>query len=428
MEATVWYRRAAEAGSRTAMLDLAHCLRKGIGTATNLFESAQWYLKAAEAGELSAAYPLAVCYENGDGVRRDRNAATKWFEVFASRFNECTDSSEKANLYGAQCWAVAFDYRTGYNIPKDVAEAIKWYRKAADAGDASAMYDLGLIFEKGDGVPQNYTHAYAWYCLCAAKGWASAATARDLLANLMTPSQIADSQREASAYAERKDTDPQTVPGGRKSGTRVTGAIGTGFFVSPDGFLLTAAHVVKNAKSITLETKQGTVSARVVQVDTANDAALLKAEGRFLCLAVTPSRNVKLGADVFTVGFPNIDIQGAAPKLTKGSINALSGIQDDPRAFQISVPVQPGNSGGPLLDATGNVIGVVVSQLDAVKTALITGSLPQGVNYAVKSAYVQPLLDAIPETSALPSPVKPRSFEDAVRAAETAVCIVLTYE
>jgi hypothetical protein len=81
-----------------------------------------------------------------------------------------------------------------------------------------------------------------------------------------------------------------------------------------------------------------------------------------------------------------------------------------------------------LLDATGNVIGVVVSQLDAVKTALITGSLPQGVNYAVKSAYVQPLLDAIPETSALPSPVKPRSFEDAVRAAETAVCIVLTYE
>jgi S1-C subfamily serine protease len=208
----------------------------------------------------------------------------------------------------------------------------------------------------------------------------------------------------------------------------VTGAIGTGFFVSPDGFLLTAAHVVKNAKSITLETKQGTVSARVVQVDTANDAALLKAEGRFLCLAVTPSRNVKLGADVFTVGFPNIDLQGAAPKLTKGSINALSGIQDDPRAFQISVPVQPGNSGGPLLDATGNVIGVVVSQLDAVKTALITGSLPQGVNYAVKSAYVQPLLDAIPETSALPSPVKPRSFEDAVRAAETAVCIVLTYE
>jgi S1-C subfamily serine protease len=83
----------------------------------------------------------------------------------------------------------------------------------------------------------------------------------------------------------------------------------------------------------------------VVQVDAANDLALLKAVGRFAPLPISPSRTAHLGSTVATVGFPNIGLQGFAPKLTKGEISSLFGVQDDPRYFQISLPVQPGKVG-----------------------------------------------------------------------------------
>ncbi len=100
--------------------------------------------------------------------------------------------------------------------------------------------------------------------------------------------------------------------------------------------------MVTDATQVRLVTSAGLISAKVVKVDAANDLALLKAEGRFAALPVAASRGVKLGGTVATVGFPNIGLQGFAPKLAKGEIASLSGAGDDARYFQISVPVQPG--------------------------------------------------------------------------------------
>jgi S1-C subfamily serine protease len=140
---------------------------------------------------------------------------------------------------------------------------------------------------------------------------------------------------------------------------------GTGFFVTDDGYLISNYHVVKDAAQVRLLTRTGTIPAKVVRVDMANDLALLKAEGKFMPLPLAPSGTVHLGNTVATIGFPNIDLQGFAPKLAKGEIAALSGVQDDPRYFQISVPLQPGNSGGALVDERGNVIGIVSAKLNA---------------------------------------------------------------
>ena len=153
-------------------------------------------------------------------------------------------------------------------------------------------------------------------------------------------------------------------------------------------------------------------------------------QGSFKALPLTLTSAAKLGDPVFTVGYPNVQIQGLSAKLTKGEINSLSGMQDDPRHFQMSVQVQPGNSGGPLVDMDGNVAGVIVMRLGDVATLQDTGSLPQNVNYAVKTAYVRPLLDLVPDCAErLPKPHSKsgRSFDDVAKEAEAATALVLVY-
>ena len=115
--------------------------------------------------------------------------------------------------------------------------------------------------------------------------------------------------------------------------------------------------------------------------------------------------------------------------IQKGEIASLSGIQDDPRHFQISVPVQPGNSGGALVDERGNVIGIVSAKLDAGAALAASGALPENVNYAVKSSLLLSFLESVPAVSAkLKAPVTAdRKFEDVVMSAQDAAVLVLVY-
>ena len=102
----------------------------------------------------------------------------------------------------------------------------------------------------------------------------------------------------------------------------------------------------------------------------------------------------RLGEGVEAFGFPHSDTLATAGNFTLGNITALSGLGDDSRYLQISAPVQAGNSGGPLLDGSGNLVGVVSAKLDAVRMAMNSGDLPQNVNFAVKSAILASFLDA----------------------------------
>ncbi len=158
--------------------------------------------------------------------------------------------------------------------------------------------------------------------------------------------------------------------------------------------------------------------------------ALLKVEGKFPALPVASSKAVKLGQTVFTIGFPNVRLQGVEPKLTKGEISSLTGIQDETDCFQISVPLQHGNSGGPLVDLQGNVVGITTAILNVEKTLKFTGSLPQNVNYAVKSSFVLDLIKTVPALAANlkePHSGVERKFEDVVEEVEAATVLVLVY-
>jgi len=417
-DAEKWYRQAADHGNARAMFFLGVIYEDGgVGDINTDFrkEAVKWYRQAADLGDAQAMRQLGTCYKFGKGVRYSESEAAAWYQKAA-------DLGDEEAMY-----QLGLAYVNGWGIKKDKKEAVRWYRQAADHGNGNAMCALGICYESGVNLPQSDVYAYMWFILAASKDALYGASLRDEVRKRLTPEQIAEAQKLATIYSEKKEKGSDVITNNITTKNIDPVAIGTGFFVTTNGYLLTAYYVVAKADSVKVNVNGKMLEAKVIQVDAANDVALLKVTGSFAALAVISNRGVKLGTDVFTVGFPNIVLQGTAPKLTKGNINALSGIQDDPRAFQVSVPIQPGNSGGPLLDPSGNVVGMVVSQLDVGKTALITGSLPQGVNYAIKSAYVQPLLEAIPETSSLAPTAKTRSFEDATKAAEPAVCIVLSY-
>ncbi len=302
--------------------------------------------------------------------------------------------------------------------------SLKWQ------GIAVAQYSLGIGYKRGEGVAKDYVQAYKCFNLSAAQGNEDASKVSDNLENsMMTRGQISEGQRLAREFKPRETP----VAGAGISGPEISAlrpeVSGTGFFISEDGYLVTNQHVVKDAGQVRLVTQHGLIAARVVKVDAANDLAILKAEGNFPALPVASSRGVKLGATAATVGFPNLGLQGFAPKLAKDEIASLAGAQDDPRHFQISAPIQPGNSGGALVDARGNVIGVVVAKLSQQAALATSGQLAENVNYAVKSSSLLSFLEALPAVTAkLKEPnTRERKFEDVVKEAQDATALVLVY-
>ncbi len=212
---------------------------------------------------------------------------------------------------------------------------------------------------------------------------------------------------EAQMYIERlvilTSNLPPVPPVYRPKETRKEKGFstGTGFFVTANGHIITNYHVIDGSDQLFVITKNGTkMRARYLKGDPSNDVAILKVDYASKPLPVLKENRLSVGDDVFTLGYPLIERQGQEQKVTFGHINALSGftskdrndINGDIRFIQIDVPVQPGNSGGPLLNDSGQVSGVVTATLDELSTMKDHGHLPQNVNYAVKSDYLVPLI------------------------------------
>jgi hypothetical protein len=355
----------------------------------------------------------------GEGVVKDEIEAVKW----------CRKAAEQNNTYAQNDLGLC--YADGRGVAKDEVEAMKWYRKAAEQNDAAGQANLGAFYGAGRGVAKDYVEAYKWRLLAAAQGDEFSKEAVPALERVMTREQIAEGQKLAREFKPRK-TLSQVDPASPSS-------TGTGFFITEDGFLVTNEHVVKEAARVRLVTSAGIIAAKVVKVDAANDLALLKAEGRFAALPVVASRAVRLGSTVATVGFPNVGLQGFAPKLARGEIAALSGAQDDARYFQISVGERdrPGRCHRRPADGSW-AHGFQNSRVLVVRSIWSAGRRPvrarrarspENVNYAVKSSFLLSFLESVPEVSAKlkEANTQERKFEDVVKSAEQAAVLVLVY-
>ncbi len=172
---------------------------------------------------------------------------------------------------------------------------------------------------------------------------------------------------------------------------------GTGWVLSSH-FIVTNQHVVGAADLVLLiRNDNRQLVADVVVRDPNNDLVLLKPREPDLLPPALPlaAAPANVGASVFTLGYPLLSVMGCEAKMTTGYVSARTGLQGDPRAYQISVPIQPGNSGGPVLNMNGEVIGIATATLDITNIYRQSGALPQNVNYAAKCEYVKVLRDTV---------------------------------
>jgi S1-C subfamily serine protease len=183
----------------------------------------------------------------------------------------------------------------------------------------------------------------------------------------------------------------------RKGENESKGGSGTGIIVSRAGHILTNFHVVKDCTSIKVTQKADFAKpAAVLRTDAANDLALLKLPQSHLTGEAAVFRNgppVRPGESVAIYGFPLAGALSLTGNIVSGNVTSLSGLSDDVRYLQTSAPVQPGNSGGPLLDESGLVIGVVTARISDSAVAQTTGAIPQNVNFAIKGSVASSFLE-----------------------------------
>jgi S1-C subfamily serine protease len=215
------------------------------------------------------------------------------------------------------------------------------------------------------------------------------------------PTRIASAETPWAAASSARPTPSVPAP-------KSNASTGSGIYVNAEGFILTAAHVVNGCSMIGVKSGgMSFIKAEAEAVDSKNDLALIRAKpglgepARFR----TSAHPIQLGEDVGVIGYPLAGLLSNEPKATFGEVSSVAGINNDYTLLQISAPIQPGNSGGPVFDGDGAVVGVVVSEISPTLMARI-GILPQNVNFAIRSEIAQIFMSAhgvafLPQTRAV---------------------------
>jgi S1-C subfamily serine protease len=176
---------------------------------------------------------------------------------------------------------------------------------------------------------------------------------------------------------------------------KAVGKAGTGFVISANGHIVTNQHVVAGCGEIRGNlTGEPSTTLRLVSSDESNDLALLQGPATsFKEFARIRDRAIHSGDSVVAIGFPYHGLLTSDSTVTTGIVSSLSGLLNDTRFLQISAAVQPGNSGGPLLDTGGLIVGMVAAKINALKFVRATGNIPENINFAIKTGAIRDFLD-----------------------------------
>ncbi len=390
VEAVKWSRRAAEQGDAIAQNNLGLMYDDGHGVPQDYAEAVKWYRRAAEQGNAIAQNNLGLMYGKGHGVPQDHVRAHMWFNLAASRFSaterEDRENAEQnrdiaARLLSPEALARAQRMAREWRPKADTESSSPPPRAAGGVDDTQArvaaiqraLARLGYDPGSADGVLGPKTRA----------------AIRAFQADIGLPKDGRLSERlESAVLAALAAAAPKREPARRALERASTGS---GFRVSTAGHILTNAHVVRECAELRVP-PAGRIA--VAARDEAADLAFPAGPAGGAVAAFRQGRGIRAGAGVVVVGYPLRGVLASGANVAAGNVAALAGPGDDRRLIQITAPVQPGNSGGPVLDSAGNAVGAVVSKLDAIAMAQATGDIPQNVNFAVGAGAARAFLDA----------------------------------
>lgn len=318
-------------------------------------------------------------YANGVILVVSQNAAGTWSLAFASpsyHFNKGENAAIDVTFDGQeQARLFATAYQTNMLTAVMPLNVVRTFQKAslmvATAGRAVLNFDL-----------TSTGPVIAALANCVTKVKAD---------GLDKAGDFAKGAAKPAAVADKQGAPPTGKPGrGAKSG------FGTGFVVSANGHIVTNNHVIDGCSELKGNlTGEAAMVLRVVSSDANNDLALLQAPSTatFKEFARIRDRSIRSGDSVVAIGFPFHGLLTSDFTVTTGIVSSLSGMRNDSRFLQISAPVQPGNSGGPLFDTTGQIVGVVAGKLDGLRVAVATGNIPENINFAIKTGALRDFLD-----------------------------------
>jgi len=319
---------------------------------------------------LPAAAALAASPPEAGAIQWELFARGSTAKVYFDR-----GSVREANEY------VRFRMRIEYSAPRTSRDRRYRYASAISemAGECSsrrvAIVSAALYDESGLPLRETKRTPERW---------------QEALAPAGTDSVQARLLAHACAIAKGENPKPPAAQ------VRARVRIGAGVVVTEDGLVLTNHHVAKDCDAIGVrDDAEHNAKAHVVGVDVANDLALLRAERKF-ARAASFRRGAPLqaGESVTVVGFPLAPLLGFEPNVTFGYISAVGGLRGDASRFQISAPIHKGNSGGPILDQAGQVIGIVTAKLNALAVEKRMGDLPQNISFGVKGEVALAFLES----------------------------------
>ncbi|MDA0804139.1 MAG: trypsin-like peptidase domain-containing protein [Proteobacteria bacterium] len=171
-------------------------------------------------------------------------------------------------------------------------------------------------------------------------------------------------------------------------------ASGSAFSVSFDGYLITNNHVIEGCDNVRVHSEGRVIDAAVISRDPGNDLAVIKANFRPAAVFALRESNPQLMQDIYVAGYPFGENLSSSIKVTKGIVSSLTGLGNNFSNIQIDAAIQPGNSGGPIFDDNGNVLGVAVSSLDIMFALENFDAIPQNTNFGIKANIVSNLLSS----------------------------------
>lgn len=420
--AASWYRRAAELGHAESQAQLGLMYELGEGVAADINAARIWYEAAAENGDADGKGYLGDLYIRGAGVRQDfvkglsllegaafggsfygqmelarvrleagspvedRIEGLAWLLISGETANDDQDNTKRTDLLAAtkptdEEWSAA--RRRAVTLSANIL------RSAPIGGDTGFWLDTsdaalveaaqrglrGLRYYDGD-ITGLRDDAFDEALLSFIKDWRykhGAQVTPDLIMVIggALAYNVFESDEARSDLVEN---------------------VGSGFFVSDDGLIITNEHVIEGCDRLSLSDGD---ALQIIAREASSDLALLKASGSLNAsgLSLRSGRGLRPGDRIWVAGYPLGGYITSDLSIASGDVMALAGIGQDRREFQMSVPIQPGNSGGPVLDASGHVVGVVVSGLDKLGLVAELGDLPENVNFAISLGTLQSFLD-----------------------------------